>query len=323
MNFEPKPLFIERMRNLLNDEEDLKKFLEVAKTRPKKSIRVNTLKISPDDLKKRIEKMGWKIIQIKDHPEIMQIQNTLGPGEIGKTKEHLFGYYYVQEITSMMPITALKPLEEDILLDLCASPGSKTTQAAALMKNNGTIIANDLTIPRIVILSSNLEKNSVTNTIVTRHEGNELCKKLKRLNYSFDKILVDAPCSGEGNIRLSPRTYLEWSEGMLIRMSKKQKVLAAGAIEILKTGGEMVYSTCTHAPEENEEIIQFLLDNYDVEVLPVVLPIKSRPGITQWKDKKYSEEMRKACRIYHHDNDMEGFFLCKIKKLSNKKKGEE
>ncbi len=231
----------------------------------------------------------------------------------------------------MMPIIALNPQPNEILLDLCASPGSKTTQAAAKMQNKGIIFANDISIGRITILSSNLEKCGVTNTILTRHEGIELCQKFNKIkknynelqNFQFDKILVDAPCSGEGNIRLSPRTYLEWSEGMLERFGKKQKKLASQALELLKVGGEMVYSTCTHSPEENELVIQHLIDNYDIEIQQINLPIISRQGITQWKNQTLSQELKKCARIYHHDNDMEGFFLCKMKKISDKIKGRE
>lgn len=320
--YEPKEKFVDRMNLLLKDKEDSNAFFACARSRPPKSIRVNTLKISPTELKKRLEKYGWKITTFNDHPEIIRIDSELFPGEIGKTKEHLLGYYYVQEITSMMPIIALQPKKEDILLDLCASPGSKTTQAAAIMENSGTIIANDLSIGRISILSANIEKNSVTNTIITRHDGLELCSRLKKMKFFFDKILVDAPCSGEGNIRVSPRTYLEWSVGMLKKLSKKQKKLASSAYELLLPGGMMIYSTCTHAPEENEDVIQYLIENYDdIRILPIEdLPIRSRPGILGWEGEKFDKDMINARRIYHHDNDMEGFFLCKITKDDKHKK---
>jgi 16S rRNA C967 or C1407 C5-methylase (RsmB/RsmF family) len=192
------------------------------------------------------------------------------------------------------------------------------------MNNSGTIIANDLNIGRISILSANLERLGITNTIITRHDGLDLCAKLKKskTRIKFDKILVDAPCSGEGNIRCSPRIYLEWSEPLLRNLGNKQKKLASTALELLKVNGEMIYSTCTHAPKENEEVVQYLLDNYDIEIEEINLPIKTRPGIEKWKDKTFSKEVKKAARIYHHDNDMEGFFLCKIKKLSEEKKGE-
>jgi NOL1/NOP2/sun family putative RNA methylase len=324
--YEPKPALVERMKIILNDENDVKAFFECAKTTGKRAIRVNTLKISPNDLIKRLKEKGWDISQpINNHPEIVQIQSELEPGELGKAEEHLLGYYYVQEITSMMSILALQPQIDDICLDLCAAPGSKTTQAAALMQNKGTIIANDLNIGRISILSANLERFGITNTIVTRHDGLELCARLKKskTKIKFNKILVDAPCSGEGNIRCSPGTYLEWSEGLLKNLGRRQKKLASAALELLKINGEMVYSTCTHSPEENEEVVQHLLDNYDIEIKEIKLPIKSRPGIGEWKGNKFSPEIKKAVRIYHHDNDLEGFFLCKIRKLSDDKKREE
>lgn len=323
--YEPKPAFIDRIKLLLKNEEDVKAFFEASKTPGKKSIRVNTLKISPEDLIKRLENKGWKIKQpFSSHPEILIINNILEPGELGKAQEHLLGYYYVQEITSMMPILALQPHVDDILFDLCAAPGSKTTQAGAKMQNKGTIIANDLNIGRISILSANLERFGITNTIITRHDGLELCAKLKKSKASinFDKILVDAPCSGEGNLRTSPRTLLEWSESMLKRFGAKDKKLASAALELLKPNGEMVYSTCTYAPEENEEVVQHLLDNYDIQIEPIILPIKTRQGISEWKEKTFSPEIKKAVRIYHHDNDLEGFFLCKIRKLSDERKKE-
>jgi len=319
MQYHPKPIFIERIKKLLNNEGDVQKFFELAKTKPKKSFRANTLKISPEELKERLIKKSWEISQpIRNHPEIFTIESQLKPGEIGKTKEHILGYYYIQEITSMMPIIALNLKPTDNFLDLCAAPGSKTSQAVALMKNQGIIIANDVSISRVSILSSNLERINATNCIITKHEGIQLCERLKKFSdLKFNKILVDAPCSGEGNIRTSPRTYLEWSENLLKRLGKKQKKIASKALDLLEVGGEMIYSTCTYAPEENEEVIQYLIENHNIKIEGIALPIKSRPGLSEWKNKKFSDELKKAHRIYHHDNDLEGFFLCKIKKIKN------
>ncbi|MEM0465549.1 MAG: RsmB/NOP family class I SAM-dependent RNA methyltransferase [Candidatus Pacearchaeota archaeon] len=317
-SYEPKPEFLERMKILLNNSKDLNNFFESIKTTPKKSIRVNTLKISIENLIKRTKEKNWQInVPFENYPEIIQIISNLEPGEIGKAKEHILGYYYVQEITSMMPVIALEPKENEIILDLCASPGSKTTQLAAKMNNTGTIIANDVSIPRIKILSSNLERIGVTNTIITRHDGIGLSIKLKKMNFLFDKILVDAPCSGEGNLRSSPRTFLEWSENLIKNFSKKQKKLAKEAFEVLKINGTMVYSTCTHAPEENEEVIQYLLDTYKdkIRIEPVNLPIRTREGILSWKNQNFNKDIKKAVRIYPHDNDLEGFFLCKLRKI--------
>jgi NOL1/NOP2/sun family putative RNA methylase len=319
--FMPKSAFVERMNTLLQNEKDRKEYWEIVHKEPNNSIRCNTLKISPEKLKKRLEEKGWKINQpYKDYPEIMIIENNLGPGELGKAEEHLLGYFYVQEISSMLSILALKPTEEDIFLDLCASPGSKTTQAAARMNNKGSIIANDSKLGRLIILASNLEKCGVSNTVITQNDGIDLCIRYRREQIFFDKILVDAPCSGEGTLRSSPETFIMWNEKMTGKFSRIQRHLAENAIGCLKVGGELLYSTCTHAPEENEEVVQHLLDNFDIEIQEINLPLKTRPGITEWQDNKFSEEMKKCVRIYPQDNDTEGFFVCKIKKLSDNKK---
>jgi len=185
----------------------------------------------------------------------MVIENNLEPGELGRALEHLLGYYYVQEIASMLPVIALKPKKNETILDLCAAPGSKTSQLAAKMENTGTIIANDLKLGRMKILASNLERCGVSNTIITKQDGLELCRRLKRENFEFDKILIDAPCSGEGTIRSTPKTLLMWNIKKIKSLSRLQKGLLSYAIEILRPGGEIIYSTCTHAPEENEGVI--------------------------------------------------------------------
>ena len=314
-HYEPKSKFVDRISEQLKDKSDVDKFFDVAKSQPDKAIRCNTLKISPEELIGRLEKKGWQLEQPFDsNPEIMIVRSKLLPGEIGKTKEHILGYYYVQEVTSMMPLLALNPGSDDRVLDLCAAPGSKTTQAAAMMENQGNIIANDLSMGRIRILASNLERCGVTNTIITRHNGIELCGKLKKLGIKFDKILVDAPCSGEGNLRCSPRTLLEWSEGLLKSLGRKQKKLLNAVVDLLAVDGEIVYSTCTYAPEENEMVVQHLIDEHNFEVVPIDLPLVTRKGLKSWKKEKFDGKMGDVKRIYHHDNDAEGFFVSKLRR---------
>ncbi len=316
--FQPKPLFKKRVEALLPDKKDRDSFWQILKTEPKPSIRCNTLKISPEKLKKRLKKRDWKISQpFSDFPEIIQILNNLSPGELGKTKEHLLGYYYIQEISSMLPVIALNPNENDILLDLCAAPGSKTTQASIKMKNSGAIIANDPDLGRIRILAANLEKISSSNTAITRHDGAILCDKLKKLNFKASKILTDVPCSGEGNIRSNKKTLLMWNIKVIEKLSRIQKKLASSTIKILNPQGELLYSTCTHSPEENEQNIQYLIDNFPLKIQPIELPkeLKIREGITKWQGKKFHKDMSLCARIYPQDNNTEGFFLCKLKKL--------
>jgi len=320
MRYEPKPEFIERIKKLIGDK-DTEEFFKISHTETPDSIRCNTLKISPSELKKKLEARGWKIRQpFSDYPEIMIVEQSsnLLPGELGKSKEHLLGYFYVQEISSMLPILALKPSKEDVLLDLCASPGSKTTQAAAMMNNSGTIIANDNDGGRIAILASNLEKCGVMNTIVTKRDGVQMCQVLEKAHISFDKILVDAPCSGEGTLRKSPKTFLMWNVKAIEKLSRVQRKLASSALKILKVGGEMIYSTCTLSPEEDEGVVNYLIENFDIEIETINLPLKLRPAIKNWEKEEFSSEVCKACRLYPMDNNTDGFFLCKIKKLSNK-----
>ena len=317
-NYEPKPLFIERMKELLGEGE-FEKYWEKVQQPELRTIRVNTLKISVEELKKRLEEKPWILKQpFKKFPEILIVESELEPGELGRSLEHLLGYYYIQELASMLPAIALNPKPNEIVLDLCAAPGSKTTQMSAMMQNEGTIIANDPSMGRIKILASNLERCGSANTIITRKKGEILCKKLKEQNFLIDKILVDAPCSGEGTIRSTPKTLLMWNINNVKSLSGIQKHLLSNAIEILRVGGELVYSTCTHAPEENEAVLDYVLKKFpDIKIESLSLPIelKCSQGIKNWREKEFNEEVSKACRIYSHITNTEGFFIAKLRKL--------
>ena len=308
-------LFVRRMKKLLGD--DFESYWKTIDKPFKKSIRVNTLKISPSELKKRLEKRGWKISQpFKNHEEMMIIESDLMPGELGRSMEHLLGYYYVQEISSMLPVIALNPKEGETILDLCAAPGSKTSQIAAKMKNNGTIIANDVSLGRIRILASNLERLGVMNAIITKSDGVNLCRKMKG-KFEIDKILLDAPCSGEGTMKNTKTLTKMWNIKKIKSLSGIQKRLFTSALELLKPGGEIVYSTCTFAPEENEEIVEFILDNFkNVNVEKILLPseIKCHKGLKEWEGSEFRDELKYACRIYPQDSNTEGFFIAKFKK---------
>lgn len=316
MKYLPKPLFEERMRKLFgNDGEDYKKYLEISEMPIQRSIRCNTLKIKPVELRSKLEAKGWKIEQpFTEHSEIMIINSVLKPGELGNSIEHMLGYYYVQEIASMMPAIALNPKPNDTVLDLAAAPGSKTTQISALMQNEGTIIANDKDINRISILSTNTERCGVANVIVTRHDGVQLCDKLEKTGMKFDRILLDLPCSGEGNIRSSPKTNLMWNIRMIEKLSRLQRKLASSAVKLLKENGTILYSTCTHAPEENEANVNFLAKNFNLEIEKIILPVKFRNGISKWEGESFIDEIKNCCRIYPQDNDTEGFFLARMRR---------
>src|SRR3989344_6121130 len=138
------------------------------------------------------------------------------------------------------------------------------------------------------------------------------CSNFSKINFKFDKILLDVPCSGEGTLRSSPKTFVMWNHKVINKLSRLQKKFMAFALKCLKKGGTLVYSTCTHAPEENETIIDFALKNFPVKIESLSLPLKTRPGISSWNSEVFHPDTKKSCRLYPQDNDSEGFFLAKL-----------
>ena len=303
-----KQKFIERYEALT----DFKEFKKYSLSFLRRSIRVNTLKMSIEDLKKRLEK-NWNLEQIPWCKEGFYIEHiNKERRDIGNLKEHTLGYFYTQEAASMIPPLVLEPKETDIVLDIAASPGSKTTQIAAMMNNKGVLIANDYQVARIKPLSLNIQRCGITNCTITLMHGQWFIKS----NIEFDKILVDAPCSGTGTIRKSLKTLRIWNPNMVKRLAGTQKQLIETAFNILKQNGTLVYSTCSLEPEENEAVIDFLLNKYGTAKLEEIkLNIKRSPPILEFDNNKYNPEVRKCLRLWPQDNDSEGFFVAKIKKL--------
>jgi len=302
-----KEKFIERYSKLTNFEEFKKYSLSFLR----RSIRVNTIKISIDKLKKRLEK-NWNLEQIPWCKEGFYIEHIKKERrDIGNLIEHSLGYFYTQEAASMIPPIVLEPEESDTVLDIAASPGSKTTQIAALMNNKGILVANDINSARMKPLSLNVQRCGITNCIVTLMYGQRF------RNFEFDRILLDAPCSGTGTIRKSLKTLRIWNPLMVQRLSHTQKNLIDTAFSSLKPGGTLVYSTCSNEPEENEAVIDFLLNKYEnakLEDIRIDGLNRSKP-ILEFENNNYNEEIRKCLRIWPQDNDTEGFFVAKIKKL--------
>ena len=310
---EMNPRFLEQMQALLTDPQDFAAYETIVHTAPPNWIRCNTLKITPHALKQRLEARGWTIMQpAPDSPEIMRITNQLGPGELGNAIEHLLGYYYVQELSSMLSVLALKPQPGELVFDLCAAPGSKSGQIAGAMQNKGTLIANEVKLDRLRILSATLERCGATNIIITRDDAIGLCTRIATTSIRADRILLDAPCSGEGTLRSSPKTFLMWNYKVVDKMGRLQKKLIATALKALKVGGTLVYSTCTHSPLENEAVIDFALKNFPVKLETITFPVKTRPGVTKWQGETYSPEVTQCHRLYPQDNDSEGFFVAKL-----------
>ena len=307
-DLEFKPKFIERYSTLT----DFPTFKKWSLSFLRRSIRVNTLKISVEELKKRLEPK-WNLVPIPWCKEGFWIEHKKQERrDIGNLPEHALGYFYTQEAASMIPPVILDPQPSETILDMAAAPGSKTTQIAQYMKNEGLLIANDYTADRMKPLSINLQRCGVSNTVVTKMHG----QSFKRAGISFDRILVDAPCSGTGTIRKSLKTLLIWNPAMITRLSMTQKQLIDAAFQVLKVGGTMVYSTCSLEPEEDEEVVDFLLQKHDNAKLETIdLSIKRSEPVLEFENKKYSSEIKKCLRIWPQDNDTEGFFVAKIRKI--------
>ena len=297
-----KPKFIERYSKLTNFEE----FKKCSLTFLRRSIRVNTLKISVDELKGRLEK---KLIltPIPWCKEGFWVEHKEGRRDIGNLPEHSLGYFYIQEAASMIPPIVLGPEPGEIVLDMCAAPGSKSSQIAALMKNKGVLIANDYQGIRLAPLGINLQRMGITNSIITLMEGRFF------KNFNFDKILVDAPCSGTGTIRKSLKTLRIWNPDMVKRLAGQQRLLVDTAFGSLKEGGTMVYSTCSLEPEEDEGVVDYLLKKHDnAKLEEIAINIKRSNPISEFGDSIYSHEIKKCLRLWPQDNDTEGFFVAKI-----------
>lgn len=227
------------------------------------------------------------------------------------------GFIYLQRLSSMIPPLILKPKSTDIVLDMAAAPGSKTLQMSNLMNNEGLIVAIDNDKIRIDKLLYNITLQNAKNIRVRMMDSAKIWKEYP--NY-FDKILLDAPCSSEGRFFVhDSKTYKHWSEKFIKSMSSLQKKMIASALVSLKVGGELVYSTCTYAPEENEEVIDWVVqmvgDRVEIE-LPKMKISNTGPAIINWQGKHYTKKVSLTRRILPN-RDMDGFFVAKLKKIKD------
>ncbi len=298
---------IERYIQFLGFDETLR-LLEANEHPLLPSIRVNTLKITVSELKKRLENKGNELEPIEWIPYGFKVVKE--GFNLGSSHEFLQGYYYLQNIASMLSAIILDPNPNDIVVDMCAAPGSKSTHLAQLMENEGTLILIDKNINRIPALEVNLRRMGIINSIVLNMDA----INLSDLNVKADKILLDAPCTGEGLVRQDPSRKTSKNVKDIEKMSSIQKKLLTAGLEALNSGGILLYCTCSIAPEENELVVNDVLNkfnnfeiieiskNYGVEGLTNVF------GVNLLKNLKFSQ------RLYPHLHDTIGFFFCLIKK---------
>ena len=289
---------------------DFEKFKEVVKTHQPFDCRVNSLKTSVEEVKQHFKDEGITFEQRDWNKNFLKLDKRPG-----KTYAHWLGKVYVQESTSAVPPLAFdfskKDVEKTKVLDMCAAPGSKTTQISGIMENKGEITANDVKSQRTRSLLANIYRLGCLNVKVTEQDARDI--KENGGSKKYDKVLVDVPCTAEGNLR--EKDYLK--KGVQVKdsknMSELQRQILEKAFKLCKKGGEVVYSTCTFSPEENEMVVKDFLDKGMLENPGFSFPHSK--GITEWNGQMFSEELRKTVRVYPHQIDSGGIFVAKFTKL--------
>lgn len=290
--------WLERYKGIVPDFEDFK----AAQQRwllP--SARINLLKTDRSTAMEHLEEEGVKARPFEWYPLGLQLDSE----KAGKLRTNLLGYIHLQEELSMVPPLVLDPKPGEMVLDLCASPGSKTTQISQMMANRGLVVANEPSLARIAPLRSNCERLGSLNVAITRYDG-------RRFPHGpFDRVLVDAPCSSEGRARRDLKVLSRCSSKRSLDLQRLQIGLLKNALRLTRSGGVVVYSTCTYAPEENEMVVESALNEARLERRSIP-GLRESPGITEWDGSDLSDELSCTTRYYPHMNDTGGFFVARL-----------
>lgn len=279
------------------------------------TFRINLIKAKREEVLRELKKEGFILQNVNFYPDAFILKNK-SLRELAETRVYREGKIYVQNLSSMLPPLILSPQAGENILDLASAPGSKTTQLACLLENKAKIVAVEKIKPRYYKLLANLQHQGVCNTEVLLEDG---IKVWRRYPEFFDKVLLDAPCSSEARFFISnPRTFMYWKIRKVKECAKKQKGLLLSGLRALKVGAILVYSTCTFSPEENEMVLNWLLKRVGdrVRIEPISLKIKNiLPALRGWRGRNFPEQISNAIRIIPDEN-MEGFFIAKIRKIA-------
>jgi NOL1/NOP2/sun family putative RNA methylase len=272
-------------------------------------VRVNTLKAPVDRARRALDEEGVAYDPVGWHDGLFRLPD----GNPGTSYAYFHGWLHGQEEVSALPPLALDPDPGDRVWAACAAPGSKATQAAALMDDAGLVVANDNNLGRLSALRHNAERLGVTAMAVTHRDARNY--SLAPFGFdAFDGALVDVPCSCEGTVRKNPTVLDDWSTDRVRSLAGVQTEILRRAVEATRPGGTVVYSTCTFAPEENEAVVDEVLRSADCRVVEWEVPdgFEAAPGVTEWEGESFDPALRRARRVYPHLNDTGGFFCATL-----------
>lgn len=295
---------------------ELVEFLEASEVQRPLTVRTNSLKTRRRDLAQALINRGINLDPVGKWSKVgLVIYSSQVP--LGATPEYLAGHYLIQGASSMLPVMALAPQENERILDMCAAPGGKTSHISAIMKNTGVLFSNDINKERINAIVGNCHRLGIVNTIVTSVNGIDY----KKFMAGFDRVLLDAPCTGTGVISKDQSVKTSKTNVDIQRCYNLQRKLILSAIDCLsaksKTGGYLVYSTCSILPEENEWVIDYALKKRSVKLVPTGLDFGTE-GLTSYREHRYHPSMKLTRRYYPHTHNMDGFFVAKLQKISDK-----
>jgi NOL1/NOP2/sun family putative RNA methylase len=289
---------------------DWSEFVE-ASSRPEPTvIRARTGRIDPGELRERLEGQGYRLRPLEGMPAFFQIED--GPRPVSFTLEHWLGLIYVQQASTGVAAPALSPKAGERVLDLCAAPGGKTTHAADLMHDRGTLVAAEINEGRIRGLLGNVYRLGHPNILVVSGDGRDFPEEAR-----FDRVLVDAPCSGEGTLRRRGGRPPNQSASFIGYVTRVQEALLRKAIRVTRPGGTILYVTCTFAPEENEAVVSRVLEDEPVDLQPIELPVPHARGLTAFGGERFDSRLEGAARLYPHHLDSGGLFLAKLRRVDD------
>ncbi|XP_071576862.1 uncharacterized protein [Temnothorax nylanderi] len=295
--------------------DELLEFLEASEVQRPMTIRANTLRTRRRDLAEALINRGVNLDPIGKWTKIgLVVYSSQVP--MGATPEYLAGHYTIQGASSFLPVMALDPKENERILDMCAAPGGKASHIAAMMKNTGTLFANDVNKERLKAVVGNFHRLGIVNSIICSYDG----RKFPTIMKGFDRALLDAPCTGTGVVAKDPSVKVNKAEVDIQRCCTLQRELLLSAIDCVnarsESGGIIVYSTCSILPEENEWIVDYALKKRDVRLLPTGLEFGT-DGFTSYRQHRFHPSLKLTKRFYPHVHNMDGFFVAKLQKFSN------